>query len=435
MLDNRQDGITTGNQGIMSHTSPCRCMLVVIVIVCVQWRIVRGGCTFPSDIRDKWTRSRDSRNLTFTNTQVSGMSVKWNTQTMDPFLCHSTSGNKYVIYANYTGLLGTDSYYVCWELVRVTANAYIIYDLSGIVNGTGFESGRNGYVLPGDNPLDITKACSKSVTTEFFSTLIKSGSTSNDVAVACPSVLNATFSYGTCPTTALDFCPNGKTGVMDYTACTTLVFRSVSGQVTCMGQVARGTDIYLNLFEPGSVICWRVPDKGSNSISVEYFTGDCTTVNNGGSDTITLTQTKNCDLTTTTASTTTTTPSTVTTKSTTSLSSTDPSATTAGTKSPSSSSDSAAVGVGVGVSFGVIALIALCVLAVILIRKNNLMVKVADLRSKQKASAEKKKAKIAKNENPENSDVNPIINGRETITRPNTRLPPITNGKAPPPNG
>ncbi|KAH9519289.1 hypothetical protein Btru_075188 [Bulinus truncatus] len=350
-----------------------------------------SGCIFPKDLRGPWTRSRDQVVVTFTDSQLTGLNIRWNSQRMNNFDCHSSTYNTYIINSSFTSLLGVQNYYLCWSLVKVTSAAYILYELSETINSTNFDSNTTGYVQSPETPLDTNKVCTSP---NFFTTLIKDGATSSDVAVHCPTQLNATFTYAMCPTTELSFCSDGKTGKADYSMCSTQVFHSggciryvfntgVSFRQGVSGDLGGGA--FLEFASN------KLPDKADRSFSGVYYSGDCTTVvSSGVSTSITLTQKNLCLSSTTTAATTTAQETTTTTgrqslpTNETLSDDNEPSSSPETLVGKSKGNDSVTVGVAVGITVGLFTLFLLALLLFLLVWRQKLMIKVADLFSNRK---------------------------------------------------
>ncbi|KAK6975461.1 hypothetical protein BgiMline_021823, partial [Biomphalaria glabrata] len=72
--------------------------------------------------------------------------------------------------STYISLLGDMNYFVCLRFVKVTSLAYIMFEVSDLINSTGFDANVRGYVQPIDTPLDASKVCTKST---YFTTLVK----------------------------------------------------------------------------------------------------------------------------------------------------------------------------------------------------------------------------------------------------------------------
>ncbi|XP_059150282.1 serine-rich adhesin for platelets-like [Physella acuta] len=437
----------------------------------------QATCTFPVDVRAMWVKGDEPRTLTFASSSLTGMNITWSTTTdLDTFDCYFSSGSVYVINASYTGVVDeTVNYFVCWELQKVTASAYLMFDLTAILTATGFDQGRTGVIQNIDDPFNMSAICTKNSASELPTTLVKNGATSADVSVTCPRDLITWFSYGLCASTELSFCSNNQTATANYSMCSTRVFNSANGVLVCMGDVTRASFVYLNLFQTDArkVTCFRFPSSAGTTFTGTYYSGDCTKVKGTFTD-LTFTQIRPC-FTTTTSTTTTTTTTTVSSSSTTTTSTTPTtsittSAATGTTKTDVSSAETSRdsgtdskVGVAVGVSLGLVALAALGLLMfLVFVRKIKFGGKISDStrttsdkpanqntgsteksdeNEKEKNDDKSKKEEMKESEKPESkvngSNGHSVTNGNGQLSpRKPTSLPPIRNTKpvAPPVN-
>ncbi|KAK6975460.1 hypothetical protein BgiMline_021822, partial [Biomphalaria glabrata] len=55
-----------------------------------------ASCSFPKDLRGQWIRSRDDANIVFSDTQLTGLNIRWNSQRLNSFDCYLNTGENYI---------------------------------------------------------------------------------------------------------------------------------------------------------------------------------------------------------------------------------------------------------------------------------------------------------------------------------------------------
>ncbi|CAL1538459.1 unnamed protein product, partial [Lymnaea stagnalis] len=208
-------------------------------------QVTRSPCEFPPDLRGRWIRSRDARSLIFSDVRVIGLAVRYQHQVMNKFKCHTIYGDYLILYDTHDVERRTIlNYYMCWQLVRVSPHAYILYELTNKWNQPHYQENRTGYVQEAYTPVNVTNVCAAKPSDIMFTTLYRYNAPLNDISSMCPESLLATFSYNACKTAELDFCSDRKTVNANYKICPSRFLNSGTGSVKCMGFVKRGKDLY-----------------------------------------------------------------------------------------------------------------------------------------------------------------------------------------------
>ncbi|GFN75012.1 hypothetical protein PoB_000151800 [Plakobranchus ocellatus] len=264
-------------------TDAAKILWSIVVLICVSTvPVIDSQCTFPSALTGTWVRSRDAKSLTFSSSDtVAGLAVLYNTADIGDFTCNTLSSGRYIIASgSFSTDFGTNIYYMCWQFVQVSDNSFIMYELSDDLMAAGYDV-RPGVTQSSMSAVNVATICPQSTSTKLFTTLVKSGASESDVASTCPTALQANFRYDSCTSASLQSCTNTKQVTADYAVCSTQVFSSTGGAVSCMGSATFSGDRYVNLYlhdAGNSIICWKIPDTSSaGDMSTTYYSGDCTT--------------------------------------------------------------------------------------------------------------------------------------------------------------
>ncbi|XP_070183475.1 uncharacterized protein, partial [Littorina saxatilis] len=148
-----------------------------VAVVCLHFlgltHHVGSLCTPP--ISGSWYRPYDSATITFTGPQLRGHVTPIGSQSPDDYACWRSTGSKYVFQLESTvdGPLGKTRGYFCWQLVPLTSNTALLYQLTSIHRGPYFTNERVVEGNVGDKDPSISEVCSLDSTVEYPSILYK----------------------------------------------------------------------------------------------------------------------------------------------------------------------------------------------------------------------------------------------------------------------
>ncbi|XP_076467595.1 uncharacterized protein LOC143298598 [Babylonia areolata] len=278
--------------------------------------VVSGQCALPSGLQGRWLRASDGLAVTLTSSGLEGHLLTVGSTSYDRFVCAASNGADVFVFRlenEVDGMIGKVMGFFCWNLKKVTASTYLLYQLTPIATEGSFANDR-AVAGQKESVPPLTDVCLTEPASLHPTLLLTLPSDAADVGAdtikmagqQCPPEVFATYTYtkdGTgCTGTdsRLDFCEDRETARVNYTACDVRVLFSESGNLSCAASFTLAGTVFILLVNHDDsvdntnyfrVVCLKMERDGESEKAVVY-PRDCTATT--GSHSLALSRTSRC---------------------------------------------------------------------------------------------------------------------------------------------